>query len=78
MTNHFTHPTSVAIRKAPLSDKAWLLGAHVHKEACDDGIGVFHGEVFPNTKSYILQNIAKVPFLLGNWIAGFRGKVDGH
>ena len=34
------------------------------------------GEITPQ-KMY-LENIGKYHFVLGNWIAGFRGKVDGN
>ena len=33
---------------------------------------------FSATKNLKLPGKPNVPFFLGNWIAGFRGKVDGN
>ena len=77
-TNHFLISHVCRHSEAPLSDKAWLLGARVRKEACDDGIGVFHGEAFPNTRSYILENIAKYHFCYATGLLVLGVKNDGH
>ena len=43
--------------------------------------GLIHEEFYwhaPVSRSHIPGKSRKVPFFLGNWIAGFKGKVDGN